>query len=326
MNVFLFWLIIIILFFAILPAAAISLITVVRFFYRKIRKRKTIPLSRLAIAGIVAVICLAVIPPMTFAVAESTMKDVVLTGDIAYMSIDKDNPNIRYIDYNGRKYQELDTSISDNEYFDYSEDAGLEYGGPIANVIYRDQSPVAKYVYFVFRYPVDSQLIFSVKNEGMSDCISLDETSLFCDTDTIDKRLAYYRDAGNYNYYIIDYNTDEYYDIAVDDASIKEINSLSIQKNEYENSVTEISAAEAIPDVEALEVESDYDMITILGESKDKLMLREIGEVYIDKEGRMYQLIEEIDNNDGTVTLLVLPVSDTTTKKITTALENTGVI
>lgn len=311
MNVFLFWLTIFVLFFMILPAAAISLITIVRFFYRKIRKRKTVPVSQLTAAVIIAVVCLAVIPPITFAASESTMKDVIVTDDIAFMTIDTDMSETRYIEYNGREYQELDTSISVNEYFDYSEDAGLKYDGPIANVVFRDQSLIAKYVYYVFRYPVDSQLIYSVKNDGMNDCISLDETTLFCDKATIDKRLAYYRDTKNYNYYAIDYNSDKSFDIAIDNDSIEEINELANRDAD---------------DTVDIKVDADYDMYTILGESKDKLILREIGEIYVDRDGKIYTLIDEIWNDDGTVTLQVFPLSDNTAQKITTALSDAGVI
>ncbi len=317
MSIVLQWLLIILLFFILLPVVAISIITAIRFVYRKIKKRKTIKTSRFILTILIAVIGLAIIPPVTYIIMESTTSNVTITGHIAYMTNDDDDFYVRYIDYDGTKYQELDTSISGEENYEQSDDAPLDYGKALANVVFEDQSVMEKYIYTVFRYPTNSQLIYSITNTGMKDCISLEDTTIFCDEDTVDKRLEYYRNNDNYNYFAQDYNTDKYYDIKIDNKSIDEINDLANLKNGYDYDDTEESITKTIPGIVKLDVESDYDLLTIIGESKDKLILHEIGEVYVAGDGKMYQIVEEMyREEDGGTSLFVLPVSDATTAKL----------
>lgn len=327
MSPLLLWLIILLVFFILLPFVALCAVTAIRYIYRRVRKRKTFSIQKFIVVLLITIIGLAVIPPLPFIISEARQGDIVLTGNLASIEYDKDNPNIRHIydKSTGKSYQEFETSISDVEYFDYSEEVDLEYGEPIANTVFDNQSLLGKYVQNVFKYPVNSQLIYLVEKEGMENYISLEQTYLFCQTDSIDEKINYYRDTKNYDYFVEDYNSGEFHELAIDDDSIQEIRELAYLKNDYEYEDTEESILKAIPNAISLDVESDYDMMTVIGESKDKFMLREIGTVYTDNDGKMYQVIEEIWEDDGSVALLVLTLSDKTTNILTTSFKNAGI-
>ena len=324
MNPVLGWLIIIFLFFAVFPLIAYCLITGVRFIYRKINNKKTISVPKFIIVFILGIICLALIPPIPFIVSGNS-ENVIVTADPAYLSYDDDNPNIRYIVYKGKKYQELETSVSDYEEFDYSEDADLKYGIPIANVFYQDRSFLERYMYTIFKYPVHSQLMYSVENRGMENYISLEGTSLFCLEEYIDEQIAYYSDPQNYEFYVENYNEDSFHDIKLSNKTIEELRRLTYMKYEYGYNDEDNSLLENIPEVIKLDVPSDYNEYYIRGESKDKLFLREIASLYIDENNNLYQIVGEDWQDDGSTVLYVLSVPKNIAQEVVGAFEQSSV-
>jgi hypothetical protein len=316
MNGVVYWLVIAFLFFILLPTVAISLVTLIKFVLEKIRKRPTMGMAKFIITVVIGIVGLALIPPITYITSESAIMGTTITGNIATYTTNKNNSDIRYIELSGKKYQELETSISNIEYYGLSDDANLSYGKAIANVVWDDQPFMEAYIRTVFKYPINSQLIFPVKNRGMSDFISVEDTSLFCDVNSIDTWLAYYRNMDNYNYFVQDYNTDATFDIYVDDESLDEISKLNYLKDEYESNDTEKSLQEIIPQAVSVDVDSDYDLFTIMGESKNKIILHEVAEIYKDSHGKSYLFVEELWNDDGTVTLMLIPVPQQTNSKL----------
>ena len=308
-------LILLALFFILLPLASICIITGIRFIYRKIRKQETFNTPKFLAVLLTGLVVLAAIPPLPY-VVHDMIRGTHLTAQNSVMTYDKnyDTKNsIRYIDYNGRTYQELIPSISDTEYIDVSDNADLKFGEPVANVFDDSQSNIEKYIFNVFRYPANSRFIYKAEISNSDDYISLDQTDFFCDQASLDKRIEYYSDFENWDYYLEDYNTGQICDINLDPKAVDEIRELAYMH--YNTDYDVDSIVETIPDIIKFNAPSDYDIIAINGESKDELLLRSFGEVYIHND-KIYQFVDEIYNEDGSTDIFVLPISGETSKTL----------
>ena len=311
MNIFYQILILFFLFFILFPVVAISSITIVRLIYRKIKRKENIGIKRVLPAVIIALIGLAIVPPLPYIAYDLTVQETIITGTNGDLKYD-DKTGIRSMDIKGKKYLELDRSISPVHLIDISEDAEISFGDPIANVIDMDQLIfIEKYIYKIFRYPAKSLLVYQVENEDMKDFVCLERESIFCDEKTIDDRVAFYSDFNNYNYFALDYDTDYFSEISVSNDSIVEINDLSLTMETAET--TELS------------VDSDYFYLILMGESKDRLFLREFADIYFDDDKNGYMIVSEDWTGDGTVTLKLIPLSKKTSENLSAAFDRAGI-
>lgn len=313
------------LFLVLLPLAAISIVTSIRFFYRKISKKKTLGIPKFVGSFFAGILAFALIPPLPY-IVHDMQNDVPITGKSAVMTYDAkyDTENsIRYIEYGGLRYKELIPTISETEYIDVSDGTEFKYSKAVANVFDDSRSIIEKYVFNVFKYPVNSRMVYMVENNDMEDYISLDQAEFFINESFIDEKVEYYSDSKNWNYYVEDYNTEKFYDIVLDAKVADEISQLAYRY--YDTDYDENTITEVIPDIVTFNVESDYDLIMVNGESKDKILLKSVGEIYI-KDSKLYQFIEEEYNEDGSTDIYVLPISDNTSAKLTEQFKKVGLI
>lgn len=323
MNEALQILLFIFLLFILLPAVAISIITVVRYIFRKIKGKKVMGTPAFIGVILVAVIGLAIIPPIPYLISESfSSSNIHITGNTATIIYDDnyDNNGIRYIEYEDTIYQEIIPSVSNIEYYESSENINLDYDKPLANIIDENQSIVEKYIYKVFKYPVYSRFIYQVLNKGSDGYIALDNGDLFYPQKNIAEKIKYYSNLSSYNYYVHDYNTDKQYDITLSTGAADEI--LKLSKKAEKADIDKLY--ESFNQIVEIEAEADYDLSAINGRSKDGLLLKSIGEVF-EKNNKLYQVIDEEYLDDGTVILHTVPLSQKTSDELSNALKKVGI-
>lgn len=310
----------ILLLFVLLPVISISIIIAVKFIYGKIRGHKTISTPKFIVSLLVGVICLALLPPIPYVISESYYEygNVAATGNTAAIKYDKeyDSNGIRYIIYNGTTYKELIPSMDNTISYSYSDVMNFKYGEPLANILSKDQSLLEKYVYKVFNYPVNSGVIYPITNDGYEGYISLDLSEVFVSLDNIDERVSYYNDFANYNYYVEDYNTQEISDITLDYKVADEISKIYLEGLDFDYEEIDKFSLELTKHKE----DADYDIMSLNGESKDGLLLMPVGELY-EKDGKFYHIIYEHYDDDGSVLLYTVKLSDDATAKLNKALD-----
>lgn len=280
--------------------------------------KKKLSIPKLIVILIVVLVAIAIAPPIYFLASDSYSSDIFSDTKITELIYDDDYEEnfIRYIEFEGKTYQELLPSISTLETYYYSDTIKLEYGKPLAYSLDSDQSLVEKYVLKVFKYPTNPRSIYPVLNDEFKGYISLDKTDLFYPIENIKEKTDYYSDMANYTYYLEDYNSGQIADISMSkDAAVEMIEYTIISENlALDDDINLI--IEAVPNIITLEAPSDYEGITINAESKDKLLLKSVGDIY-EKDGKIYQIIDEFYNeSNGTSTLYAVELSKETSSQL----------